>query len=119
MHGDGISISLSGQLTTSTPSSLLSAKLSHAFQPSRLHVKSPKPRTHALVVLVQELDPDRQADNICTVHVESSRSRHQRFSKGRYGVVATHGCPPIYGGRGASIGISAIASNYMGVFESM
>ena len=118
MHGDGISISLSGQLTTSTPSSLLSAKLSHAFQPSRLHVKSPKPRTHALVVPVQELDPDRQADNICIVHAESSRSRHQRFSKGRSGVAATHGCPPIYGGGGTATGISAVASNYMGIFES-
>ena len=72
-----------------------------------------------LVVLVQELDPDRQADNICTVHVESSRSRHQRFSEGRSGVAATHGCPPIYGGGGAATGISAVASNYMGVFESM
>ena len=69
------------------------------------------PEHMPLVVLVQELDPDRQADNICTVHVERSRLRHQRFSKGRSGVAATHG--------GAATGISAVASNYMGVFESM
>ena len=38
--------------------------------------------------------------------------------QGTLWVAATHGCPPIYGGGGTATGISAVASNYMGVFES-